>query len=108
MFIGDVSGLTLPQCQVQVTLQHFVGMQLMRSRIQETLILFPKFTPNVPVNWQIETTPKSHKALKYLPLFENLIQFCNDGLAGSNIPSKLTQTTESSAILKIPLWETGH
>ena len=69
---------------------------------RNSLLYYLEFTDDIPVNWQIETAPKSHKALKYFPLFENLMQFCNDGLAGSNIPSrsKLTRMTESPAILK--------
>ena len=74
-----------------------VGMSLYSG--EQPLLLFSKFTSDVPVNWQIKTAPKSHKALKYLPLFETLMQFCNDGLAGFNIPSKLARITESPAIL---------
>ena len=77
-------------------------MQILFSHARGTAYYCLEFTPDIPVNWQIETAPKSHKALKYFPLFENLMQFCNDGLAGSNIPSrsKLTRNTEFPAILK--------
>lgn len=58
----------------------------------------------LPFNSQTDTIPKSHKTLKYFPLFENWTQFCNDGLAASKIRAQETLTAKSlpSAILKKP------
>ena len=61
------------------------------------------YTLEVPFISRIKATPKSHRTLKYFPVLEYLMQFCNDGLAGSNVPFKLTFITASPlpAILKI-------
>ena len=61
------------------------------------------YTLEVPFISRIKATPKSHRTLKYFPVLEYLMQFCNDGLAGSNVPFKLTSIIASPlpAILKI-------
>ena len=61
------------------------------------------YTLAVPFISRIKATPKSHRTLKYFPVLEYLMQFCNDGPAGSNVPFKLTSNTASPlpAILKI-------
>lgn len=74
-------------------------------RTPETQLPRP-ILPILPFNWQTWTTPKSHSALKYLPLYENLMLFCKDGLGDSNIPMQEIGNASPSpaAILKILLW----
>ena len=86
--------ISLPKCLVRPASSDFWKAPLVASTNPS----------NLPFNWQTWTTPKSHSALKYLPLYENLMLFCKDGLGDSNIPTQEIGKISPAAILKKLLW----